>query len=590
MVFQLGNTLGFWAFLSLIPLIIFYLIKPKPANLKVPSLMFFFSREKSTTAESILRHFHDDLLFLIQLLVLSLLAFSLVQPALTVKKDAVSSNIVFVLDASASSKVLEGDKTRFEIAKDKIKELVTSRNSLVLIKSRPILVLQGVGRSELVKYLDKLEATDDLSDISSAIILAAELLSNAKGRVVVLSDLISSKGVPVGLGQKILEGKGIPVDFITPAKDNKKNIGIVNMVLTSDTANVYVKNYNDNDENVNLKVGNDLRTFNVKAGSVEPNVFSLTEGDINFEILNKDDFVTDNKIVITKPYGDEIKVMLISSNPSPFLKAALSSITKVKLTTAEPPVIPAGDFDVYIVNKVNKNSLLVGTFKDLSEKIKSGKGNIIVAAWPGMELLDFEGLLPLQILEKEKGSTINVDQVTRFTKDIDFGSVSNYYKVVLKNGLSIASSNGSSLISSFKLDKGELIYYGIMDDESDFKLNPNYPIFWNNLIFYIAGRSDLNDLNLKTGNILEINNNTVTLDKAGVFYLANKKVSVNLLNEKESDINFKDFTNDINLKTVDYKLESVKVYVDYNLGFYLVLIVLFLVIFELGFIKFRGEL
>src|SRR3989344_1204070 len=107
MAFELGNVIGFLGFLSLIPLIILYLIRPRPTNLKVPSLMFFFSKEKSTTAESILRHFHEDLLFYLQLLVLTLLALSLAQPLLTVKRDAVSSNIVFVLDASASSQVVE---------------------------------------------------------------------------------------------------------------------------------------------------------------------------------------------------------------------------------------------------------------------------------------------------------------------------------------------------------------------------------------------------------------------------------------------------------------------------------------------------
>ena len=76
MLFEFGNTLGWLAFLSLIPLIIIYLIKPKPTKLKVPSLMFFMKRTNTSTAQSLFRRFQNDLLFLIQLLVLLLLAFS----------------------------------------------------------------------------------------------------------------------------------------------------------------------------------------------------------------------------------------------------------------------------------------------------------------------------------------------------------------------------------------------------------------------------------------------------------------------------------------------------------------------------------
>ena len=428
MAFEVGNILGFWAFLALIPLIILYLIRPRPVNLKVPSLMFFFAKTKSTTAESILRHFHEDLLFIIQLLVLSLLALSLTQPLLTVKKDAVSSNIVFVLDVSASSKVMEDGKTRFEIEKEKIKDLATTRNSLILVKSSPVLALQGVGRSELVRYLDRLEATDDLSDIASAMILAGELLSDTKGRVVVLSDLVPSKGVSVGLAHKILEGKGIHIDFINPAKVKRSNFGIINMVLTSDSANVYVKNYNDKDEDVDLRIGNEVKTFNIKAGSVEPQVFSLVEGDIEVEILNKDDFLVDNKVIITRPYGDEIKVMLITNNPSQFSKAALNAIDKVKLTIAEPPVIPEGDFDVYVIDNIMKDTLLEGTFEDLKERVENGNGNMMIVSWLGVNDLDFKGLLPLEFEGRVNGGVVNIDQITRFTRDIDFGEVKSFYR------------------------------------------------------------------------------------------------------------------------------------------------------------------
>ena len=590
MVFEVGNVLGFLGLLSLIPLIILYLIKPRPVNLKVPSLMFFFSREKATTAESILRHFHEDILFVIQLLVLSFLALSLTQPLLNVKTNAASSNIVFVLDTSASSQVIEsGGKTRFDIAKERIKDMATSRNSLVLVKSSPVLALQGVGRSELIRYLDRLEPSDDLSDISSAIVFAAELLGENKGRVVVLSDMISTKGVSVDLGEKILEGKGIPVDLINTAGSLRRNIGIVNMVLTADTANLYIKNYNFNSEEVNLQVGEELKKLKIKARSVEPYVFNLLGGDTQVEVQNIDDFYPDNKVIITRPYGDDLNVMLITNQASKFLKAALNSISGVKLTLAEPPVIPDGKYDVYLINDIKKETLLEGTFETLKEKVDNGNGNIVVGAWNGIENINFKGLFPGTINFKD-GGAINIDQVTRFTKDVDFGDAKMFYALDSDEGTSIASLNGSSVIKIFESGKGKILYYGIADADSDFKLSPSYPIFWNNLINYLAGRSDLNEINLRTGGTLEVSNITsINLDKTGIFNFADKKISVNLLNEKESEINLikKDSAD---IKPSDYELKSVKVDVDYDLQFYLTMFALLLIIFEFGYIKYRGEL
>ena len=577
MAFELGNVIGFLGFLSLIPLIILYLIKPRPVNLKVPSLMFFFSREKSTTAESILRHFHEDLLFLVQLLVLSLLAFSLTQPLLTMKRDAASSNIVFILDTSASSQVLENGKTRFEISKERIEDMATTKNSLILVKSNPVLALQGVGRSELVRYINRLQPSDDISDISAAVVFGAELLS----------DMISSKGIPVDLSKKIVESKGIPVDLINTGSGNGKNIGIINMALAGNTVNLYIKNYNNFDEELNLLVGEEVKKLNIKAGSVEPFVFNLLEGDTKVEIQNLDDLYVDNKVIITKPYGEEIKVMLISSNPSKFLNAVLNSIESVKLTVAEPPVIPSGDYDLYIIDNVNKESLLAGTFEDLKKKVENGKGNLIVISWIGIENIDFKDILPAK-LSNQNGGFIEINQITKFTKDIEFGEVKTFYPV--NSGLSIASSNNGSIISLIDKGQGKIFYYGITDSESDFKLSPNYPIFWNNLISYMAGRLDLNELNLRAGGIFEVSNVTsINLDKTGVFNAGNKKISVNLLNEKESEINL--ISKDLDdLRPVNYKLKSAKVEVDYNLEYYLILIVLLLVIFEFGYIKLRGEI
>ena len=76
MVFQIGFAAGLLALLILVPLIIIYLRKPKALAKPIPSLMFFSEHKGSVRVSSFLRKFIRNILFLIQLLVLALLAFS----------------------------------------------------------------------------------------------------------------------------------------------------------------------------------------------------------------------------------------------------------------------------------------------------------------------------------------------------------------------------------------------------------------------------------------------------------------------------------------------------------------------------------
>src|SRR3989338_832771 len=233
MVFEFLNNLGWFAFLSLIPFIIIYLIKPTPSTLKVPSLMFFMQHTKQSKAASWLKYLFRDLLFLLQLLVLLLLSFTITQPFFSAFTDVVSDNIVFVLDTSASSKVLEDkDLSRFDIAKEKIEEFATSENSLVLLKSEPILALQGVSKGELKRYLSRLEPSDDVTDISSAISLAGTLLEKDQGRIVVVSDFANSKGSDFINSKSLVESKGVDVDLVDTKISNRSNLGIVDMIIS----------------------------------------------------------------------------------------------------------------------------------------------------------------------------------------------------------------------------------------------------------------------------------------------------------------------------------------------------------------------
>ncbi|MDO8660806.1 MAG: BatA domain-containing protein, partial [Candidatus Woesearchaeota archaeon] len=118
-----GLPAGLWALLGLVPLIALYLIRPKPKQLQVPSLMFFFHNTGRSRLTNFLKQITRDWLFVLQLLLLLLLALANAQPSTTVQHDITAQNTVLVIDVSASSQVREGLQSRFDIGISKAKKV-----------------------------------------------------------------------------------------------------------------------------------------------------------------------------------------------------------------------------------------------------------------------------------------------------------------------------------------------------------------------------------------------------------------------------------------------------------------------------------
>ena len=213
----------------------------------------------------------------------------------------------------------------------------------------------------------------------------------------------------------------------------------------------------------------------------------------------------------------------------------------------------------------------------------------VVLVQQNSDRIDFEKLLPIEFEGITKGGLASVQQINRFTKNIDFGIIKNIFNIVKKSdGITMVSVNNTDIISLFKMGNGKVVYYGILDNDNDFKLTPGYPIFWNNLLYSLVGREDLNNVNLKTGTLFTQINESKILDKSGLYDFDHTPIAVNLLNEKESNINFVDTSS--NAEFVTGNLEKVKSYVDHDLDTYIAALLLLLLVFEIIYIKIRGEI
>ena len=593
---SIGNPNGLWALLALVPLIILYLIRPRPKQLNIPSLMFFLHSSGARKLTSFLKQITHDWLFLIQFLLLLAMALTFAEPFTNYEHDVTASNTVIVLDVSASSQTQEGGRTRFDLEVAQAKKVLGTKNTIILAKDVPFIALQDATAEEATKFLNGLQPKSTISKIGEAIILAGEALS--EGRVIVISDFINTGGQDPDIAKAVLETKGLVVDFINIAGEPRRNVGIVQLDAGNEQSTVYVKNYNSEALTVPLVVGSFQTTLNVPAKGVETFSFKTPPGVTKMELGINDDLKVDNVAFLSAPAGGKAKVLLISNNVSTFLKNALLASGELDVVVTEPPVITKGDFDVVIIGNVDMEQVLPGTFEDIRKLAEDG-ATVIVAVQDTSPQIDYAGLLPVKLNGRGDGGFVTTEQLNRFTKNIDFGKTDYVLQAEpIGDQAVIATVNEIPVMTIKPLGVGKLVYYGI-PESSEFKYAPHYPIFWTELMKYVTEQQDVRNLNLKAGETLlldkeqkiktptkTIKRAALILDEAGIYELEDRIIAVNLVDELESNINLE---KPAGTRSIDYQLKPVKEKREFNWDLLLLAIALVLLLFEVFFIKYRGD-
>ena len=591
--------LGLLALISLIPLILLYLIRPKPQTIEIPSLMFFIQSSGRNKLSSFFKKFIRDWLFLIQLLILLLLALSIAQPFTNYQHDITAQNTVIVLDASASMQAMEGKYSRFDKARDKAKQMLGAKNTIILAKEVPSIVVKEATSSEAAKYLNKVQPTESTSRIGDSIILAGEALGK-EGAVIVLSDFINTGGQDPNIAKSILESKGLVVNFVNVAEKKASNIGIIDIEADREEATAYVKNFDDVARIATLKVGDVQKELNLGAKSSETFTFKTPNGITQMLLIAEDDFKIDNLAYISAPETEKTKAALVTNNASVFLKNALEASGDVQVTVTKPPVVPVEGYDVYILHNLDMNEILPGTFDALYNAVENG-ASLVIHVQGNSDKINYKKLLPLKIAGKGNGGFVSVEQLNKFTKNIDFGSMLSHFQTTGQDKAftTIVSLGNDTIVSLGKAGSGKIVYYGIPESTADFKYSPSYPIFWTEMLRYLTGQLDLKNLNYFTKDtlILEreqkiktpiktVKQATIMLENSGIYELEDKRIASNLFDEKESEINAE---TSLGAKSTEFELKPVKETRKLELEPLLILAAGLIILLELLYIKMRGD-
>jgi len=606
---------GLWALLSLIPLILIYLIRPKPKKQTIPALMFLMKEHAKSDKRSFFRTFVRDPLFIFQIIMLIAFAIAIAKPFITLTEDVFVEKTAIVIDASASSQVEIGGTTRFERAVGIAKDNLGTKNTIIAISSVPELIADDVDSQRAKSELDHLQPRDTPTNIFDSIIFAGSYV-HEKDRVVVISDFIdTATQKDFNTARSILESKGIIVDFINlrDQEDRKAgNVGIVDLDVSEEKTSVRIKNYNDVNESVKLHLEGANLTISeitVEAKNVEVVNFPTPPALSRFSIktLGQDDFPLDDEVLISAPSAESVPLLLISNKVSKYLSTALDVIDMVDVSRGTPPKVPDINHQIIMLNNINADLILPGTIKNIRKKVEDGAA-LIVVAQPDLMNIDLEGILPVERVDA--GSPVLIEQdvyivptnENSITEDINFGKVSKYLKVKPVDGSTTLASttNNVSMVVIKSYGKGLVTYFGMMDDYSDFKLDIYYPVFWKRLFDMSIKKQDLSELNFKTGklvNLLEkqkieapfgtVKADTILLSHQGIYRGEDKTFVANLVNEEESNVNGEGEGDKEGIVEEEITKREM---VPFELTRYFIIGLIVLVFLELLWIKFRGDL
>lgn len=481
------------SFLWLIPLasaiIVLYLLKMRRKDMRVPATFLWPQMTYEIRANSLFQKLRLSLLLFLQLLALLLVVLGLAQPQ--VKRTGLGGEVtVVVIDASASMGAVDIAPSRFAHAKSVAANIIDQAKAgdkLCVIEAGPVPRVVFPLSSDLAgirQALKSIQPSDAESDVGEAMRLAVSLTAKqGSARIVLLSD-----GV-FGEISNFSPGKA-RVDFERIGKSGD-NVSIASFGTSESPkgrlAFCSLKNYGKMPSLGTLTFKADGKLFNsmkieVPAkGTLGKTVAVPSDAKvIEVFLTNEDMLKSDNYAVSLADPGAAVRVLLMGPDDL-FVERAFSLDPRVSLDKAS--TLPATkDYDIVV-------------FDGVPEQKTESKGVLTFgAAGAPSPVKSFGEVKEPTYLTSAKDHPLMQDV------DLDNTYIGRSEKVKPKaDGEVVAEGRDGPWIVVSSLGQ-KRIYVSFQPLQSDFPLQPGFPIFISNVIDFIAPReSKSNSLAVAAG-------------------------------------------------------------------------------------------
>jgi len=479
------------------------------------------------------------------------------------ESPSTSDNTVVVFDTSAS---MNND---IEQAREFVKSNLGGKNTLIIVDNSVEVAAEETSRRQIMNELRNTESKDVKSNIANGL----ELASEYSGTIIVASDLDQTVSQKSSLN--IIENfrnNDRTVKVMDIQEEN--SWGIINIDPRNQNSSVDIKNFMEQDTDIELRKDNSVRTVSLDASSVETFNVETGTGTTTIE-LEEDGFEPDNTAHISIPEETKHDLVFISEGNLYFEKA-IDLIDFVDIEVVSPPVERELDADIYVIGETNR--VLTDTIEKIESDVEQGR-SLIVFGHPGVFDLGLNSL-PADPEGGYENSTVTIKQ----PQQISLGNMPLISADKIE-GDSYASPDHALINSDY--GDGKVFFYNIKD--SEFRTNFLYPVFWKQILQDLVDRPSIQELNLQTGetiNALEvetpegnIETGKIEMDRAGFYKTKTHTYVANLESEAESYSEQIDFGPSV----LEQQLEKRNVQ---NLT---ALILALFILGELGYLRHIGE-
>ena len=528
-----SNPLALLGLLGIIPLVIIYLIRPRPKEIRFSSTQFLREGEAKRTA--VLSRLISDPLFWVQLLVLCSLTAAAAGPYTSVEGPA-SSHLVVVLDGSASM------QASFSTALKLIDPYLDryQKISIILAENVPVTVLSGGSSAEARDALRQLQPKAVSTDLSSAMTQGSGLLGSVGGDILVASDFISWIGDDPDVTRKVLVADGRVGIVFADSYQGGGNLALVDGWDVQGPGYVnhtaLIHNYGQA-RSLSITTrgpgGSSSQAADIPLDGDYYISFTAYPGISEVSLDQQDAISWDNHAYVSVPDLAKKRV-LYQGEPGSALDA-LRSLPNVQVETS-------GEYSNFDLVVVAKNASLDGK---LNRYIDGGRVIYVASDEESPEYLPVRvtGLMPgpatLWVRNAGYAEGVHFDEIGLF----------NFPEAASRTGsITMVEANGVPILSYWRLGGGIVIYDGLEMD-SDFYLRPEYPIFWYQMVNWITGVPDIKASNHKTGEVLPLGEPTTVqtpsksivtssllLDEVGVYRYQGLTVAANMYDPRESSL------------------------------------------------------
>lgn len=551
-----------------IPVIIHLFNLRKLKKIEFSTLTFLKELQKNKIRKIKLKQW---ILLALRVLIILFIVMAFARPALQSIQiggttSAAKTTAVFILDDTFSMSVVDQKGSYFNQAKEIIKRIISQLQegdevNLILVSNPKLEINPTSNLSEFVKKLEGLDLSYSSGDLNSAIIKAAQIISESKNfnkEIYVLSDFQKNKITEEKPNSDLSEllNKNVRLYSFDLADKDVFNLSIDelkinNQIFEKDkpvSFSISISNHSKQDVNnavVSLFLNDERsaqKSLDINSGQskiVEIEATPKTNGfvDVVAEI-ETDEIEQDNKRFSSLFIPEKISVGLFSENQNDLTYVNLALQTagegKYELERKNVNQLTSQQLNKYQVIIISANSIASGT-EQLKNFVQNG-GGLILFPSSTPDAVKFNQLytqLGFGISSSFAGKAGNNDLKIKFDKT-DFNhpvfqnifqnddkkkyespELNAYYKMSSSGNQIISLVDGSSFLTEFKIGKGKVFAFSTSPVLSwgDFPIKSIFAPLINKSVTYLAAKER------------EQNN-----------FLAGEEVNINLKNKNVSQI------------------------------------------------------